>query len=71
MMPSPPIFVNRALETVNTFGQDLEKPIHDPVPCLRVEFGGQLHRAFHVGEEHSDLFALTLEGAARCEDLFG
>jgi len=32
---------------------------------------GEIHRAFHVGEEHRHLLALAFKGAPRCEDLLG
>jgi hypothetical protein len=36
------ILVDCTLEPVNALGQDLEETIHDAVPLLRVELGGQL-----------------------------
>ncbi len=69
-MPSP-VLVDRALEAVNAFCQDLEETIHDAVPLLRVELGGQFGRSPDVGEEHGHLLALAFEGAARGQDLLG
>src|SRR5262245_17278335 len=36
-----------------------------------VAIGQQLHRALEVGEEHSDLLALTFQGALGSQNLFG
>jgi hypothetical protein len=58
------ILVDRTLEAVNAFGQDLEEVNHDAVPFLGVEFGGQLRRALHVGKQNCHLLALALEGGA-------
>jgi hypothetical protein len=55
------ILVDRALEAVNTLGQDQEEPIHDAVPFLRVELGGELRRSFDIGEEDRYLLPLLLE----------
>src|SRR6266496_3104281 len=65
------ILVHRALEAVNAFGEDLEETIHDAVPLLRVELGGQFRRSPDVGEQDGDLLALAFEGAAGGEDLLG
>jgi hypothetical protein len=40
-------------------------------PLLRVELLGQLHRSFHVREEHRHLLALALERGLRLQDLVG
>ena len=48
---------------VNALGQDLEKPIHDAVPLLRVELRGERGRSFDVGEQDRHLLALALESA--------
>jgi hypothetical protein len=54
---------------MNAFGQDLEETIHDAVPLLRVELGGELRRAPDVGEQHGHLLALAFEGGARGQNL--
>ena len=38
---------------------------------FRIAVGEQLHRPFHVGEQHRDLLALAFEGAFGCENFFG
>ncbi len=43
--------------------------VHDVVPLLGIDLPGEVHRALHVGEEHSDLLAFALEGAAGLQDL--
>jgi hypothetical protein len=65
------VLVNRTLEAVDAFGQDLEETIHGAVPLLRVEFGGELRRAPDVGEQDRHLLALTLESAPGGEDFLG
>jgi hypothetical protein len=65
------ILVHRALEAVNAFGEDPKETIHDAVPLLRVELGGEPRRSPDVGEEHRHLFALAFEGASRRQDLLG
>jgi hypothetical protein len=58
------VLVDRALETVNSLGEDREEAIHDLVPLLGIDSLREIHRPLHVGEEHGDLLALALEGAA-------
>jgi len=65
------ILVDRALEAVNALGQDFEEPIHDAMPLLWVELGGELRRSLDVDEQHRHLLSLAFEGAARREDLLG
>ena len=62
------ILVHRALEAVNAFGEDLEETIHDAVPLLRVELGGQFRRSPDVGEQDGDLLALAFKGPPGGED---
>ena len=59
------VLVDRALEAVNAFGQDLEEAIHDAVPLLGVELGGQFRRSPDVGEQDRHLLALAFEGGLR------
>ena len=61
--------VDRPLEAMDPFGQDLEEAVEEPMPFLRVEPLGELQRVDHVGEEHGDLLPLPLERAAGDEDL--
>jgi hypothetical protein len=56
---------------VHAVGENPEKAVHDPVPLFRTQLCGELYRSLHVGKEHGDLLALTLEGAARRKDLLG
>src|SRR5439155_478928 len=61
--------VDRPLEAMDTFGQDLEEAVEEPMPFLRVEPLGEQQRVHHVGEEHGDLLPLPLERSAGDEDL--
>jgi hypothetical protein len=65
------VLVDGALEAVHAVGQDREEAIEDPVPLLRVELAGQLHRPLHVGKQHRDLLALAFERRLRLEDPVG
>ena len=65
------VLVDRSLEAMDAFGEDLEEAIHDPVPFLRIDALLQLHRALDVGEQHRHLLAFALEGRLRLEDLVG
>ena len=49
----------------------LEHRIEEVPGLLRIAVGEQLHGAFEVGEQHSDLFALAFQGAAGGQDLLG
>src|SRR5207245_2167110 len=62
---------DRPLEAMHALGEDMEEAIHDAVPVLGVELLGEVHRAFHVGEEDGHLLALAFERAAGAEDLLG
>ncbi len=63
--------VDRALVLVDAVEDDLEGAIHDRVNVLGVQPLGHRGEARHVGEQHGDLLALPLDGAARREDLLG
>jgi hypothetical protein len=65
------VLVHSSLEAVNAVSKDPEEAIHDSVPLFGTQLRGELHRSFHVGEEHRHLLALAFEGAARSQDLFG
>src|SRR5262245_29374284 len=65
------VLVDRPFEAVDALGEDREEAVHDPVPFLRVDLFGEIHRALHVGEENRDLLTLAFEGTAGGEDLFG
>jgi len=55
----------------DSVGKNPEEPIHDLVPIFGMDLLREIHRAFHVGEEHRHLLALAFKGAPRCEDLLG
>ena len=61
--------VDRALEPVDSPGEDVEDAIEDAMPLLGVEAFGEAHGVDHVGEEHAHVLALSFERAARGEDL--
>jgi hypothetical protein len=63
--------VDRALEAVNRLHHVFEDGIEDLARLLGITICEQLHRALEIGEEHSDLLALALEGALGREDLLG
>ena len=63
--------VDEALEALDPIREDLEEAVHDLRPRFRVELLRQLHRAFHVGEQHGDLLALAFEGGLGLQDLLG
>ena len=63
------ILIDRALEAVHAFRQDLEEAVEDHVPLLGIDLLGELHRAGDVDEEHGHLLALALEGRPRAQDL--
>jgi hypothetical protein len=69
--PVPGELVHRALEKVHPVGEDREEAVHDPLPLLRVDALGQLHRAHHVAEEDRHLLAFPLQALATGADLFG
>src|SRR5712691_265844 len=56
------VLVDRALEAVHAFSEDLEEALENPVPLFGIELLGQFHRALPVGEEHRDLFCARLRG---------
>jgi len=69
--PVAGVLIHRALEAVDAVGEDLEEAIHDAMPFLRINLLGQLHRAFHIGEQHGHLLALAFERGLGLEDLVG
>src|SRR5262249_25005105 len=64
------VLIDGALEAMNAFGEDREEAIHDLMPVLGIDLLDQIHRAFHVGEEHRDVLALTFKSASGGENLF-
>jgi hypothetical protein len=64
------VLVDRALEAVHALGEELQEAVPDPVPFLRVELLGEIHRPLHVGEQDGYLLALPLQRSARGEDFF-
>ena len=61
--------VHGALVVVDGLDHALEHGVEQPAGVLDVAVGQELHRALEVREEHGDVLALALEGAARVEDL--
>jgi hypothetical protein len=58
------VLIDRALEAMDSLGEDRKEAVHDPVPFFGIDLLREVHRALHVGEEDSDLLALAFEGAA-------
>lgn len=56
---------------MHTFSEDLKDAIHDPVPLLRVDLTGKVHRALHVREEYGHLLAFAFEGRLGLQDVVG
>jgi hypothetical protein len=49
------VLVDRALEAMDAFGENLKETIHDAVPLLRVELGGEFRRSPDVGKQDRHL----------------
>ena len=60
-----------SLIAVHRFHHVLDHWIEQFARFLRIAVGEQLHRAFHVSEQHRDLLALAFERAFGSENLFG
>jgi hypothetical protein len=58
------VLVDRPLEAMDAFGEDLEEALHDAVPVFGIDRLREIHRALEVGEKHRHLLPLALEGAA-------
>ena len=69
--PIAHVLIDRALEAVNSVGQDREEALHDPVPVLGIDRLREIHRALEVGEENGHLLALAFQRASRRQDLLG
>ena len=69
--PIARVLVDRALETVNAVGQDVEEAVEDAVPLLGVDLLRELEGALHIYEQDRHLLALALEGRALRQDLLG
>jgi hypothetical protein len=69
--PIARVLIERALDAMNAFGEDLEEALHNPGPVLGVDRLREIHRPLHIGEEHGHVLALAFEGAAATEDLLG
>ena len=52
--------VDKALEALDTLGQDAEEALHDLRPLLGIHLLGSIHRALHIGEQHRHVLALAL-----------
>ena len=50
---------------------DVQDWVQEPPGLFRVKTLDQLRRAFDVGEEDRDLFALAFQSMAGCENLLG
>ena len=59
------------LVAVHRFHHVFEDRIEKFPRFLRITVSKQLHRSFHISEEHCDLLALAFEGAFRRKDLLG
>ena len=67
----PHDLVDRALVAVDGLHHQLEYGIKKLACLLGIAVCEQLHRAFHVGEQHRDLLALAFDRGARIENAFG
>jgi hypothetical protein len=63
--------VDRSLVAVDGLHHPFEDWIENLARFLGIAIGEQLHRPLEVGEEHSHLFALPLEGALGVYDFLG
>ena len=63
--------VDGALEAMHGVHHDVQGWVQEPPSLFRVKTLDQFRRAFDVGEEDRDLFALAFQGMAGCENLLG
>ena len=63
--------VDSALEAMHGVHHDVQGGVQEPPSLFRVKTLDQLRRAFDVGEEDRDLFALAFQSMAGCENLLG
>ncbi len=63
--------VDRALESVDACGENLEDAIENAMPVFGVDAVGEAHRIDHIDKEDAHLLALPFESATRGEDLLG
>ena len=63
--------VDGALEAMHGVHHDVQGWVQEPPGLFRVKTLDQLRRAFDVGEEDRDLFALAFQSMAGCENLLG
>ena len=56
---------------MHRFHHALENRIQKLACLFRIAVGQELHRAFQVCEQHSDLLALAFERASRAKNLLG
>ncbi len=63
--------VDGALVAVDRLHHPLEDGVQELPGLLGIPIGEELHRAFHVGEQHRHLLALALQCGSGNEDLLG
>jgi len=63
--------VDGALIAVHGFHHVFQHRIENLPRLLGIAVSEQLHGTLHVGEQYSDLLALTFERALGCQNLFG
>src|SRR5215831_20768186 len=63
--------IHCAFITMHSFHHVFEDWVKEFPRFLRITVSKQLHRSFHIGEEHRDLLALAFESALRRKDLLG
>ena len=63
--------IDCAFIVMNRFHHMREDGIDDLPRFLGIAVGKQLHRAFHVGEQNSDVLALAFQRRLRADDLLG
>ena len=71
MMPSPVYWLTVPSKRWMPSARICEEAVEDAVPLFGVYLLGQLHRAFHIREQHRHVLALALERRARGQDLVG
>src|SRR5262245_4885819 len=62
--------IHCAFITMHSFHHVFENWVEEFPRFLRITVSKQLHRSFHIGEEHRHLLALAFEGALGGKDFF-